>query len=831
MSPEQITGEPIDKRTDLYSLGAVLYVLLTGKRPIIADTIAAYLARQLAQEPRRPALIDPQVPAILDRICTRLLRKESSQRFASAEETLAALDSGEADERPPLYGRDSAIGRIRALLDLLEDGGCHVLGFVGKKGAGLSAMLREAQAQAQEQGRSFSLVDPQKGLAEAVSRRPESGPWLLLADSLDRIPEWEVRDLSVLFDAPKSPIGLIFTAQAHTGELDLTIQNLGVRELLALPFARTELLPPLDRGDIISLLRDRGLSSTVAALLGKRLHEEFGGYPALLVEQLDALVNEGWLERKEAGGLKPAQKLDRLRKDPLPLPEAVRIELEHSLMGLETEERSQLVLLAVLGGQASTDLLGRLAGLGVDRLGRLQRNGLVEVEEEGLHKLLKLSSPRLRQVLLEDLKPSERARLHLEVAEALATTSARRLGPLAEVVAQHFLEANCPDRAWPLLVEAAQRGIRRNQFPQVLSLTRRAREAADSMVTAPLDEETTRLHQRTLSLRGRAMLATGRFHEARDCLQESLSLGLPTEGREGRNTRAALGAAMVETAESKQAVIILEPLLQELEPGDPVRFQTVGALGNAMRLEGRLDESLAVWKDGCEAARQQGLLEQEGLFLLGLGQTLKISGRLPKARKVLQSAENRLRTRDSRELASCLVELGDLDLLDGSYRRALARAEDASAIAQQIDDLGLSADSLTLCASALEAVGMERDASRLSAEADGLRRAREAEGPLPISSVTPAHDKVRTAIAEAQQHMTKDNSQAAQECLETAIENLPSSGCRGLELQVNARLAKLSENQVYRERASELARLIMDTLPPELAAAFGSREELAELLG
>ena len=828
MSPEQITGETVGHQSDLYSLGAVLYVLLTCQRPIVADTIASYLARQLAQEPRRPALVEPQVPAKMDRICTRLLRKEPSQRYSSAEEVLAVLDSDDVVERPPLHGRDAALGRIRGALDALASGDSHVLGLVGHKGSGTSALVQEARSLAEERGIPLSMLDPQKGLAEAVSQRPDSGTWLLLADDLDRVPEWEVRELAVLFDAPEDAVGLLFSAHTKTG--DLAIHNLGLRELLALPIARSELLPPLGRGDVIALLRDRGLSSTAAALLGRRLQEEIGGHPALLLEQVDALIIAGWIEETDSGKLKPT-KMDRLKRDPLPLPEKVRTELEQSLAGLEPEERSQLMLLAVLGGQASEDLLARLAGLGVDRLTRLARTQLVQVREEGLHQVFQLANPRLRQVILEDLEPAERRSMHLEVAEMLSTGNPRRLGVMAEVVADHFLEARCPERAWPLLVQAAQRAARRRFYPQVLSLTRRALEATEAMETIPLDEETTDLSQRTLSLRGRALLATGRYREARAALEKALDLGLPTTSQYGRASQAALGTVLAEMGEAQAAADLLNPLVESIEPGDPIRFQALRSLGCAQRLLGELEEAQDTWELGCMTAREQGNSEQEGLFLLGLGQTLKAAGRLTESRQALQAAENRLRTNDTAELASCLIELGDLDLLDGSYRRALARAEDASAIAQQIDDLSRSALSLQLCARALAAVGMERDARRLLAEAEGLLRAREAECPMAIPAGIPPHDRVRSAIARSQTLQKQEGNSAALACLEDVLQDLPSEGCRGLELQLNTGLARLSENAKYRSRAQELARMVMETLPPELAAAFGAREEMAELLG
>src|SRR5204863_9491369 len=62
MAPEQITGDPVDARADLYSLGAVLYVLLTFQRPITADSIAGDLSRDRTEAARPPSALDPPDP-------------------------------------------------------------------------------------------------------------------------------------------------------------------------------------------------------------------------------------------------------------------------------------------------------------------------------------------------------------------------------------------------------------------------------------------------------------------------------------------------------------------------------------------------------------------------------------------------------------------------------------------------------------------------------------------------------------------------------------------------------------------------------------------------
>jgi len=91
MSPEQASGEMLDARSDLFSLGAVLYECLTGKSPFAAESLTAMVARLLTWEPPRPSKLNPQTPANLDGVVLKLLAKDRRQRYASGDEVLADL--------------------------------------------------------------------------------------------------------------------------------------------------------------------------------------------------------------------------------------------------------------------------------------------------------------------------------------------------------------------------------------------------------------------------------------------------------------------------------------------------------------------------------------------------------------------------------------------------------------------------------------------------------------------------------------------------------------------------------------------------------------------
>lgn len=93
MSPEQIRGEQIDGRSDLYSVGITLYELVTGKRPFDAETQFSIMRAHLEQQPLPPLQVDPSLPAQLNEIILMSLKKDAGERFQTADAFRNALTS------------------------------------------------------------------------------------------------------------------------------------------------------------------------------------------------------------------------------------------------------------------------------------------------------------------------------------------------------------------------------------------------------------------------------------------------------------------------------------------------------------------------------------------------------------------------------------------------------------------------------------------------------------------------------------------------------------------------------------------------------------------
>ena len=117
LSPEQAQGHPVSAASDLYAIGIVLYELLTGQIPFDGETAVSIALKQVSAAPPAPSALNPAVPPTLDAVVGRALAKDPAQRFASAEEFIAALQSVREE-----LSTGHATERTRALASLPPNG-------------------------------------------------------------------------------------------------------------------------------------------------------------------------------------------------------------------------------------------------------------------------------------------------------------------------------------------------------------------------------------------------------------------------------------------------------------------------------------------------------------------------------------------------------------------------------------------------------------------------------------------------------------------------------------------------------------------------------------
>lgn len=370
-SPEQMEGHALDHRSDLYSLGVILFAMLTGRRPFVAKDLSGYLTLHRTQAPPHARQIDPSVPAHLDEICDRLLRKNPRERFRSAQEILYRLEQQDPVTevetrgvwRPPLVGRKDEEDRVRELVSGLTAGRGATLTLEGGEGSGRSRMLDVVEAHAMLIGlpclrigveaRDGSLVplvrlarlvveelgerevprtlhaaleafgaegEPVQGnarerladgLHEGLAALLEDAPLVVLVDDLHRA---RVPMLDTLAGLVRRLAGMpvLFGMALATDRMTPRLDAIRTGHLLHETPARV-LLQPLPLAAIEELAVGLLGAGRPASALATRLHRETQGNPLFVTLFLQHLMGQGILVRArpvgEGGGRPGAWKL------------------------------------------------------------------------------------------------------------------------------------------------------------------------------------------------------------------------------------------------------------------------------------------------------------------------------------------------------------------------------------------------------------------------------------------------------------------------------------------------------------------------------------------
>jgi tetratricopeptide (TPR) repeat protein/predicted Ser/Thr protein kinase len=187
MAPEQALGEALDARSDLYSLGCVLFEMVAGQRPFAGDNAARLIFSHINDIPSLPRRVAVEISPTLEEIIFKLLAKDPNQRYQSADELLEAIDHAEAQADPlvvavqaaerrwgqVLIGRDDELALLRKRCDAILRGEGSLVFLTGEAGIGKSRLAHQLEVYAGMRGARFYM-----GRARHHMERIPYQPWI-----------------------------------------------------------------------------------------------------------------------------------------------------------------------------------------------------------------------------------------------------------------------------------------------------------------------------------------------------------------------------------------------------------------------------------------------------------------------------------------------------------------------------------------------------------------------------------------------------------------------------------------------------------------------------
>ncbi len=748
-SPEQISGNPIDHRSDLYSLGVILFAMLTGKRPFVANDMAGYLA--LHRDRPAPASRDvmPTVPSHLDEICRRLLQKAPRDRYQSAQEILFRL---EAEERvpvpaasdgwePPLVGRALELDAIGEAVAGLTGGRGGVLVLDGDDGSGKSRLLDEVVERARNLGLAFHREEFLRDspvfkvllhIVNEVLRDTGGAKSKDLVADLSEFAQGEgvIRDARYrVYDGAREALGealqdgprllvLDDIHEAHPRELHLLsflIQKLVAREQLPLlvvatlrpkasaaatAFAagaelgvepREMTVGPLSREDIASILVDLVGDTPAARLLAQRLHKETEGNAAFVTEFLRALMASGLLAR-DGDGWRITVASDEIATGHLEIPLGVRQMMKARLDAVRSEDRRVLEVLAVGGREVDLDVLIDVLeeeeDVVMDSLDRLLTSGIVRERRTRDVLLHAVSHRKFADIVYRDLDPERRAWLHRRMAAALEIRYAQNPAAL-EVVGEHYRRAGDAGRSYRYLVAAARRLADRSLMQEAWELTEKAGALEDSALADLPRAEFREFRRDNLMVRASVHYNRAEWADAEKTWR--VVLGYAEEDGDPKTAceaRLRLATVLRRRGKPTESALFAEVAL-EASRRLHHREGVADALHNMAAL---------AWSngdlDGCERLANEGLLVTQGgqladrraELLLALTAAQATRGHLAAATTGLTEAEGIFRElRMKRPRCLALANIAELLVWQGEPLQARQRAHVAVELARELD--------------------------------------------------------------------------------------------------------------------------------------------------
>lgn len=519
ISPELIDGREVGPSTDLYGLGLVSYELLTGKKAFDGDSPSQVFGSILIDEPIKPSAYDPSIPAFLDKIVLRLLRKNPEERYQSASELVADLNGlMESDFAGPLPTRmllrfsqmAPSIGRQQELSMLKKDLADSIEGdltsrlIVGPVGMGKSRLVSEISSISKAWGfkltslactpdqkeNPFSLLSKlsqklEKNLkhqqhadidssvfpVNPFSNEPYCEMWTILLNllyanqdrkpllvAIDDIHHCDPQSLAVIDKLLETSwkAKIMFIFTANSEYLNPKELPNQVCEK-AKSLGKLIKLYPLENYQILEIVKSTFGTDCIPETLQSFLFNESSGNPLYLEELLRSQVSLGNIE---AIGKELILKTDTLQP-----PDSLMKLQGISISALNESTDELLRIAAIIGPSFTASLLAEASSRPIPEVLRAIEdaiNNMVieELAEEGIS-VYSFRNNRVRKNLIATMNSRMLAIVHDQAAKAIIKIHDKNIDNHIDEIAEHYLSGTKPQMAVPYLLESSRKHLER----------------------------------------------------------------------------------------------------------------------------------------------------------------------------------------------------------------------------------------------------------------------------------------------------------------------------------------------------------------------------------